>query len=86
MEFLCASGRRRDAVPDCIARVGGGPGPARPPGTERPVTTGYGLGLALVRVVAARHAGEAGLRERRDGLDGSEFYLRLPAAAHAATD
>lgn len=61
-------------------------GPARPPGTERPVTTGYGLGLALVRVVAARHAGEAGLRERRDGLDGSEFYLRLPAAAHAATD
>ncbi len=62
-------------------------GPARPPpGTARPATTGYGLGLALVRVVAARHAGEAGLRERRDGLDGSEFYLRLPAAAQAAMD
>jgi CHASE2 domain-containing sensor protein/signal transduction histidine kinase len=36
-----------------------------------------GLGLALVRVVASRHRGMAGLREAAGG-HGSEFFLRLP--------
>jgi CHASE2 domain-containing sensor protein/signal transduction histidine kinase len=44
---------------------------------------GHGLGLALVRAVATRHGGQAGVRERQDGRSGSEFYLRLPAAPAA---
>ncbi len=49
-------------------------------GPEGPAATasGHGLGLALVRVVATRHGGEAGWRPRRSPAAGSEFFLRLP--------
>lgn len=38
-----------------------------------------GLGLAFVRVVATRHGGSTGVRDRADGLPGSEFFVRVPA-------
>ena len=52
--------------------------------------SGHGLGLALVRVVATRHGGEAGVRAGRPGRPGepagSEFFLRLPRAAPGPGD
>jgi PAS domain S-box-containing protein len=56
--------------------------PAAHPG----LSPGHGLGLALVRAVATRHDGEAGVRGRRDARRGSEFYLRFAAAPPTADD
>ena len=44
----------------------------------QPQGGGIGLGLAFVRVVATRHGGSTGVRDRADGQGGSEFFLRVP--------
>ncbi len=41
---------------------------------------GVGLGLALVRSIAARHQGSVHCEDRADGLAGACFVLRLPLA------
>lgn len=46
-------------------------------GSQRRSRRGYGLGLALVRDVAARHGGEIRVLEAPDGI-GARFRLQLP--------
>jgi two-component system, OmpR family, sensor kinase len=41
---------------------------------------GVGLGLALVKSIAARHQGQVSCMARADGASGAVFELRLPAA------
>lgn len=62
----------RERVFDRLVRLDDGR--ARPAG-------GSGLGLAIARATARRHGGDLVCTARRDGQDGAEFLLTLPAAS-----
>ncbi len=46
----------------------------------------FGLGLAIVRAVAASHGGSVTLEARPDGQTGARFVVRLPASSDLDDD